>query len=456
MSGKARSRILWLLALALLAFIGWRIATRVQWNERELPRAFSGEAARDDYYAAVRLFRIVGATVEEKETLEAMPPTGAVLYVTAWNWGVLPARDARLQAWVEGGGHLVLSGNTLAGDSGHEWIPVHLSVPSAGKSPRSGKSTGKGGPKKVPEGSEGEEDDPGRLAARALAAQRNLNCRTVRDDGPTPSFAEADAAADAAADAGAVPAPEDRLLEAQTLRLCSPWGMPLSSKRAPQWELTGAEGVEAVRVRLGQGTVTVVRGSALLENRSILRGDDGLVAIAALQVRPGLLVWILTGGGAQPLLEWLWDEAWPVLILLALALALFFWRSAPRFGPRLPEPTRARRSMGEQIAGTSDFLWQREPAALHAAQLRALEETAALRVRNYRDLSPAARALAIGRLAVLDSNALARAWVPRGALSPHELPRALAILEGARRRLLALAPGTRSPRSSPHPHEVKK
>jgi hypothetical protein len=134
------------------------------------------------------------------------------------------------------------------------------------------------------------------------------------------------------------------------------------------------------------------------------------------------------------LFQWLWANAWIALVLLLLALAAFVWRDAPRFGPLAGVAGRGRRSMTEQVGGTGHFLQRHGAAALHAAQVRALHETAARHLRRYARLDGLRRAQAIAVATGLDEHALAQALRTR-LRDAAELPVDLRLLEVARRRI---------------------
>jgi hypothetical protein len=95
--------------------------------------------------------------------------------------------------------------------------------------------------------------------------------------------------------------------------------------------------------------------------------------------------------------------------------------------------------MIEQIRGTAAFLWQRSPAALQAAQLRSLEETARARIRGYARLEPAAQVAALARASGIDAAVIAPALQAPAQPRPHDLAQHLAVLETVRRSLLATA-----------------
>jgi hypothetical protein len=97
------------LGLACVAALGW-IATRLERvTETELTR-MSAEARRNPYLAAQRLMIRMGLASREVRTardLEQLPPRG-VLFLPSGRQIFAPAQRARLLAWVERGGHLVV------------------------------------------------------------------------------------------------------------------------------------------------------------------------------------------------------------------------------------------------------------------------------------------------------------------------------------------------------------
>jgi hypothetical protein len=184
--------------------------------------------------------------------------------------------------------------------------------------------------------------------------------------------------------------------------------------------------------------------SNLLSNDRLLRGDNALVAVAALQAGPGADIWFVTEEKRPHLLRWLWQEAWVAVLLAAATLVLALWRSARRFGPLAPVITPGRRSMAEQIAGTAQFLRREGPEALLAAQIRAMETVARSHVRHYDKLGRGERALAIAQATGLNAEALGLALDKSLARRRVDLPATLELLETARRLLLQRDPTPRN------------
>jgi hypothetical protein len=492
-----------ILALAAAVLVAW-LASATQWQDVEVPRALTGKAALDDHYALERLAEALGTRTKSLDRLESLPPDGATLLLGSWSWDTFPERDRALREWVEHGGQLVMaywqiarlnddpSDDKLQRQS-RDWIPVHQVAVKPGKAkptvPREAPKAPDTAP--APPSAGVPPKRPTRLLPQPI-------CR-LESEAPGMAPAYADAPARAAAEPAAGPAgrPDAAASEAQAgsvdsqddaqrarrgadppavdaggdgdaraddtasaagLRLCSVaiFGPGLDAPDA-LWGLRDKSGYRVVRVAVGTGTVTVVQDARIFDNSALLHGDNGLVDAAALQLRAGRELWIAAGDGRQPVLAWIWTRA-PVAPLAALALlALWLWRALPRFGPREEPAATARRSMVEQIRGTARFLWQRSPGALHRAQRRALDETAARRIRDYARLDLNDRAEAIARQTGLERSVLLQALAVDPPPDRRSLPRQLALLEIARRSLLQEAPAAapKPPDSNSHPWRTK-
>jgi len=211
------------------------------------------------------------------------------------------------------------------------------------------------------------------------------------------------------------------------------------SAQPPLWSLESTRGVESLRVAQGRGSVTIVGGWFGFTNTQLLRGDNALVAAAALQAAPGAVWWFITDESRESFLPWLWHQGWIALVLGLVALVAALWRAAVRFGPLAAVPGLQRRSMAEQVRGTAEFLQRHGGDALHAAQVRALRDVAARRLQRQSQRSPTERDAAIAAATGIAPAVLRRALEHR-ARNPAVLAADLELLETARRRLDAAAP----------------
>jgi len=378
------SRIL-VLVFALLA--GWWLVTSTEWTEVEVDTPPQGEAARNPFYVTQLVLQQLGARVEKHTGLEPLPPDGARLLLDSRHWDLFPGRAERLRRWVEAGGHLVVHASMLD-EEALAWVPVVLADrPHA----------------------------PGTPAPRPLR-RADGGCRTLLSDGGSAEYRVCAAAS------GSMP-------------------QPANGARAT-WQVQGPSGPELLRVALGRGTVTVTSPWALMRNEPMLRRDTdhALLMAQALQASPGALVWIVAEESREPFLRWLWQQAWIAVLLALAALGAWLWRSGARFGPVGVVPPPERRSMVEQVTGTGAFLRHHAPAALHAAQLRALRETARRRLPGFEKLGRPDAAAAIARATGVPALDLQQAMQPLAAGAPLPTGR-LELLEQARRRLADVSTG---------------
>ena len=376
-----------LLIKGLAGFLGlaliWWIASNTYWEEYDTKTGLQGAALTNPFYAAQRLAGLLGANAKLRHELLTAPPANAVIVLGYWNWDLIPERRVRLERWVKSGGRLVIPWQTLLEKEFNSWSGVTRSLikPNSAKKPQ------------CPPGA---------------------RC-------PVP-------------DAGST---EDPTQPNRRWALCDLAEMSyLSTTRKVSWRLNDSRShPQAVRVPIGQGSVTVVNADAFTRD-ALTCGDNALLFVAATQLRSGDQVEFLTDDSGSSLLQLVWTYGAPVVMLGAVLIVLWLWRSGVRFGPLMAVPDPARRSLAEQIRGTGRFTLRfGAGSALHAAAVRALNETAARRVPHFERLAGEARIQALAPVAGLSASELATALDRAVTRNPHELRKALTTLELARRHM---------------------
>jgi hypothetical protein len=367
------------MGLAIAALIGW-IAANTYWGEVTLPTPLKGEAARNPFYAAARLAEKLGARTEWRRNLEALPSQDAVIVLWGWNWSLIRNRRETLERWVSGGGRLVLDRSLLGGDEDLErWAGLTLHV-----------------------------------LERQAAEDEASECRMLDVEHPTPL--------------------EDARRSYSVCGLDQ--GTSLASTRRANWILRDSHGVQAVRVPIGRGSVTMVNAKPFVW-RDLFEFDHAILFAAATQIRRGDQVLFLSEEEGTSLFALMWRHGAAAILLSLALIAALLWRGAVRFGPLAAAPDPARRSLAEQILGTGRFtLRVGKGQALHAAAVRALREAADRRIPSYSRLPAQERIHALARASRLDGDALSAAIHFQGTLRGGELRSALALLEAARRSLL--------------------
>jgi hypothetical protein len=377
--------------LACSALFVW-IAVNTYWADVQVQGIPQGEAVINPYYAAEQLLRHLDASAGDAAALDPLPPTGGVLLLTRWNWDFYRARSLAIRRWVEAGGRLVTD-RTLgesadfAAWSGIRGREVEVKKPSAVVQPAAP-----------------DEDNNSRCQELSLTT------------GATPSDPTA------------------------TLwRLCgAPRHFRWTASRPLQLGLAASAGLQLVRVAVGHGSVTALNAFDPYTTDMLFDGDHARLLVIATQLHRGDTIRIMRGDAHQSLPAWLWKIGAPLLVLLAAATALAMWRTMIRFGPLLPAPPPARRSLHAQVAGTANFLARHGGGiALWNALRTALAGAAANRYGCARAADAAALAAQLAQHDEQGQERLQGALLRPQLDSADALARSLTVLERARRRLQA-------------------
>lgn len=378
-----------IVVVVVLALIVTWVAINTEWGEIALPTPLRGDAATNPFYAAQKLVETLGATSESREALGDTSTTSVVVLST-WGWDINDARRAELERWVEAGGRLVVDAALITGSDAFErWSGIE------------------------------------RERLELDAAEQDL-FEAPEIVEPCQDLSEIDYERD------------DGRGEPVFYRGCnfdySSW---LVSSRGIVWLLSREGDIQAARVRVGAGTVTVINAVPFVY-RELLEGEHGEVLVAATALRAGDHVVFMSEADVASLLELVWRHGAPVVAVLLLFIALALWRGAMRFGPLAAPVERVRRSLAEQILGTGRFAVRvGGGAALLAAARRALHEAATRRIVGYERLGSSEQVTAVARLAAVDAGQLRAAMEPSPNQRSLELRGRLALLEAARRQLVS-------------------
>ena len=372
-------------AIALLAALAtvWFVHN-THWEQVEIHTPPKGEAATNPFYSLQHLSETLGAHTQVRHEIVSLPSTNGVIVLDFWNWGVIPERRKRLEQWVSDGGRLIASSNTVHDQTFVEWSGVKqftLTESNESKAPRK---------------------------------RSSLTCGSVTHR------------LTSATDPG------------EHFSTCSYILGSLTTTRHATWRLLDRDGrTQALRIPIGRGSVTIIN-TTNPSNDNLLCGEAALLFTAAIQLRRGDQVSFLTEGDGGSLLGLTWKYGAPVVTLAAVFIALWLWRSGIRFGPLVAPTDQARRSLAEQIRGTGQFTLRfGGGAALYAATVRALNEVAARHILHYERLGNTERVSALASLTRLESADLTLALYSELARKPKEIRKTIALLEAARRRLLA-------------------
>jgi hypothetical protein len=374
-----------IVAIPLTAFVAW-IASHTYWADTQVPRPLKGEARVNPFYAAQRLAEALGAHTTRDFAL-AIPSADSVIVLGSWHWSISASRSQALERWVDSGGRLVVEGPFTGGEDEFErWSRIARKYVDA--------------------------DD----AKKRAASKDDVSCDVFYEQRDGSSAGESNTMRHVMCDFD----PESFL----------------TTDRRVAWALRDESGIQALRVNVGRGSVTVINGTSF-RYRNLFDGDHAWLFVAATELRRSDDVHFLSEGTQPSLLALLWQYGHPVVLLTLVLVSLVLWRAGVRFGPPSAALSAARRSLAEQISGTGQFaLRHGSGATLIAATVRALDEAARRRIPGYRRLSSEARAEALARLTGFDARALAAAIQHHGVRRSNDVHNAIALLEAARRQTL--------------------
>ncbi len=451
-----RDRLVGLLVvLVLLAGAAWT-ATHTEWVTDTRWRGAKGEARDNPVFAFEQLLRHLGMTARHRDTLTELPPEGGRLVLLSDEWALMPERSAELQAWVKRGGHLILTQpSDWAETPLASWVPIttiHHKVPTIDadsaqcKAPRAAPSS--------PASSGTTSTRADGVVIHDEDADGDENGDENGDEVDDDADEDAGAADHSDADKGDEDGDEEdgrKVIKADAvpplfgtvdrLRTCGLFyredKLSVASGARSVWTLSTDQGEQALRLAVGQGSVTVMNLTHYdFSNDQVQACDHPLVLASAVQATPGATVWFYLNEQREPLLPWLWHQGWIAIVVAGLALAATLWRHAVRFGPRVAPAPRLRRSISEQVRGLGAYLQREGPDALLLAQQRALDDTAARHQPGYRRQTIPDRARWVADATGVDRHDLQAAMSARFC-TRAELPGRLQVLETARRRLQA-------------------
>src|SRR5438132_1418188 len=270
-----------LVGVSLVAVMSW-IAGHTYWADTKVPVPPRGEALVNPFYAVQRFAEGLGARTAWDRAL-AIPPADSVIVLSDWHWSLSKSRREALERWVESGGRLVVDGRLSGGqDEFERWSGIareHRELDDTQKSARS---------------------------------KRDGTCRGLQEerDG-TPAGGR----------------------DATRYRMCDFDGASsLASNRNVKWALRDASGIQAMRVQVSRGSVSVINATTL-RSRHLFDGDHGWLFVTSSQLRRGDDMHFLSEDAQPSLLVLLWQRGGPVVVLTLALISLVLWRVGVRFGP---------------------------------------------------------------------------------------------------------------------------
>lgn len=282
-------------ALALLAVVAWWRSTHVR-VQKTLDLPPIGEAAYNPLYALRKTLEHAGAKVESRQRLSlptmALKPGDTVLMLS--DAGTLSAQDTdAVLRWVAEGGHLILQVSSYSRAST--------------RSERSSTLLG----------------ELGVGIAKPFGDCVHLQHRGTK-----------------------------------TTLFCGAPRIAIGKDEPTAARLRDGDGQDVmVRLAHGRGTVDVLSNLTFLTRSQLENKANAALARQLLQPGHGMgTVHLIYRAQMPALWQMLLEKAWPVWVPLVIALFAWLWARMQRFGPLLPSPSLARRSLIEHVQAAGEHV----------------------------------------------------------------------------------------------------
>ena len=272
---------------------------------------FRGEAEYNTLFAARLFLKNMGIPAERRDMLTQLPPINSVLVLNTERYTLSQHKINEILDWVKAGGHLITkarSGSTegLFDTEDETTKPAQFDILQAALGITLGKHI-------IPE----DNDLP--LNARLATMPPNT---TLTVD---PSFFDSLIV--------------DNSFYTQQYQQAN-W---LSEKS------------------LAKGKITFLANLEFIENNALNEHDHAQFfwyMVHSQHAQPQT-VWLVHQDDMPPLWKLIWQQAWALVLTLALFVPMTLMALIPRFGALLPTPVPARRRILEHIRASGLFMWKR-------------------------------------------------------------------------------------------------
>lgn len=313
------------LLVVLFGYVGYWIYTHYEREEVEVRTGESAAARRNPWLAAEQLLDRLGIRVESRsgrQYLTSPPASFGVLFVRDLGAPLPKARQDALLAWVEAGGHLVLSpGLVRDTDSGHSLL-ARFGITLEGN--REGETEIKSGP-----------DRKGDSETATQSKPADASETDAETEIPVISLPDSEEELHIGFDA-------DR------------WFTVDSDYE--HWEAPGDDAPNLLMFPWGDGRVTFLSDDRFWDNGRIGNQDHALLLARLAEGYDR--AWLLYSSQMPSLPRLLWRKAPYLVTSLALLTVLLLWWMARRTGPRLYHAYDQRRDLLEHLQAAAEFAWR--------------------------------------------------------------------------------------------------
>ncbi len=433
---RSKARLWWILALLVLLALGVWLATQLTWEEESIEGGFSEAALLDDYLAAAQFLQLQGIQAHTLRSLAALDRMGwrgesfgreDTLILEGGYRTLRGERLSRVLDWVDSGGTVIVSTrNPFIGVS-HTPDPLFARFQIMVDEERRWRREASGGsaacarPEETPENGAEElvQDNQAVLTeGDAHSASDLADERQVDDSYCHPRWALQET------ELGG----ENLLVDYSQGRLFAIHGDLPDLWAGSDW------GLFLAAFAHGEGRVIVNSDNRIWGNRRIACHDHAYLLWQL--INPQGQVWFLVNQDSPSLWAMI-RQGSPLGVWAALlALFLWLWASAARFGPVLTRAAEGRRSLAEHIRASAQLLWRRRQHPHLVALLREQVQREIQRhLPGFELWDRERQMLHLTQLSGLSVDLLERALYAPDLQHPHDFTRAVACLQTLRKQL---------------------
>lgn len=435
-----------LIVVAVVAvFVGsltWWFLENYEQYDKEIRTSFSGEAAKNQFYAAELFLKKYNMQVESLPSileLKEMPDSNDILFIPTKRFDIGADRVAELLEWVRKGGHLIVlarynkKGDIEAKDdlfhelgvtTDHtfEALPM-FGMLMEGIEEQAEKEEAEKEKHAIPEDSISEESDTdsnaeksedGNTPEEKKSAKKNKKWwRTVLD----------------------IQVSEG--IENKKVRFWPSKWMVNQDLYETSWEVKGKKGAHLLEFHIDSGWVTLLSEIDFLTNHHIDKYDHAAFLHTLVHIdNSQRKLWIIRNDDGPSLLSILIDKHSPVVMTFIAFVLFWLWYASRRFGPMAPDPGTARRSMSEHIVSTGHFQWRNRNRTelLHSVQ-KALHEQIMQTRPLWVRLSDKELAVKLARLAGLGEAQVYKALTVKSVEKELEFSNIIEVFSIIRKKL---------------------
>lgn len=301
--------LLFILLLLLSLSGGYWFYNNFTWVEETKDVGFQGEAKSNNLLAAEFFLRKMGVPVQQISALTAfrdLPSAKHTILITTQRETINTQLSDRLLAWVRSGGHLIVLARYLSDANEYQ-------------------------------------DD--------LLSRWQIFLSADNDNGEKKGDKHQQQKSE----------PLSLVLDSTRVQVQFPQKLTLKSAVDDinvSWQIQRKGAYYLLQLPLEQGMITVLSSMSIFYNQSIADYDHARLLHYLVQQQDGNEgVWLIRIDDMPPLWQWLWHNAWYVMLPLIVLLFFWLWRAPLRFGRLLNDVPPHRRSLLEHITASGYYRW---------------------------------------------------------------------------------------------------